>query len=178
MIETRIVNVVVTAFLNQKPDFEELRKCKEIFQDPEVYGGRVAYFKKEKMQGSVSIFTSGKMIGVGTKSEREAFNELETTVQFLAEKGYIKPVKISPKIRNIVVTADFKRSLNLRRLSDASKAIYEPKQFPGAILRLKSPYKTSILVFASGKVVVTGLRNENQIEPTMQKLKHLLELEE
>ena len=100
MVKVDIVNVVATASLNQTIDFNELVKCKEIIYSSNIYGGRVAYFKTEKMQGKVSIFLSGKMISVGTKSELGAFNELVFAMNYLAAKGLLKKVELTPKIQN------------------------------------------------------------------------------
>jgi transcription initiation factor TFIID TATA-box-binding protein len=174
MVKQQIVNVVATAALNQEMDFEELRKFKEIRHDSDTYGGRVAYFKTCQMQGRVSIFSSGKMISVGTKSEPQAIQELNLAKKFVVGKGLAKDVKLQPVTQNLVVTADFETSLNLERLSENLRAIYEPEQFPGAILRLKEPFKTSILIFATGKTVITGLKNSAQIKPTIQALKLLI----
>jgi transcription initiation factor TFIID TATA-box-binding protein len=174
LVKVAVVNVVATAILNQPMDFEELRRFGEIFHDSNVYGGRVAYFKTKLMQGRVSIFSSGKMISVGTKSEEQAQKELKLAKQFLVDKGLIKEVKLEPKTQNIVATADFEQLINLEELAQKTRAIYEPEQFPGAILRLQQPFKTSILVFASGKVVITGLKDSKQIEPTAEKIKKLI----
>jgi TATA-box binding protein (TBP) (component of TFIID and TFIIIB) len=140
-----------------------------------VYGGRVAYFKTATMQGKVSIFLSGKMISIGTKNEAQAFKELQLAQRFLVKNGFVKPVKLHPKTQNLVVTADFEKGIGLEKLSENSNAIYEPEQFSGAILRFTEPYEASILIFASGKVVITGLKNSAQIEPTIEKLAKLLE---
>ena len=69
MIETKIVNVVATATLNQQMDLVGLKQFREIIHDSDVYGGSVAYFQTSTMTGKVSIFNSGKLISVGTKSE-------------------------------------------------------------------------------------------------------------
>lgn len=175
MTENQIVNVVATASVGQELDFYELRECSEIFHDSDVYRGQVAYFKETKMEGKVSLFQSGKMISVGTKSEYHAFKELEMAKNFLIKKGFIKPVELQPKIQNLVVVAVFRMSLALEKFSESSKAIYEPEQFPGAILRVEKPFKASILIFASGKVVIAGLKSSVQIEPTIQYLKTLIE---
>ncbi|MDR0460246.1 MAG: hypothetical protein LBH62_02220 [Nitrososphaerota archaeon] len=175
MVKIEIVNVVATASVNQPIDFEALRTQHEIFHDSDVYGGRVAYFKTKQLHGKVSIFLSGKMISVGTKSEKQAQTELQITKKFLSDKGFIKDTKISPCTQNLVITADFEQSLNLEELAQKTKAIYEPEQFPGAILRITQPYKTSILIFASGKTVITGLKNQTEIEPTINKLKQIIE---
>ncbi len=176
MAKVDIVNVVATASLNQPINFNELAKCKEIIYSSNIYCGRVAYFKTEKMEGKVSIFASGKMISAGTKSESKAFGELVFTMNFLAAEGLVKTVELTPKIENLVVTADFAKSVNLENLSQNSKAIYEPDQFPGAILRIIEPFKTTVLIFASGKTVVTGLKNENQIGSITNVLNNLIDI--
>jgi len=42
--------------------------------------------------------------------------------------------------------------------------IYELEHFPGAIYYAKELEGASILIFASGKVVIAGLRNEHLLE--------------
>lgn len=175
MIRTKIVNVVATASLEQQIDLAELGQFKEIFHDSNVYGGRVAYFKKPNMTGKVSIFPSGKMISIGTKNERDAFKELENAKDFLIKREFIKPTLIQPKTQNIVLTMDFQKPINIEELIVDYKVIYEPEQFPGAILRINQPYKATVLIFASGKIVLTGLNDTNQIEPTVEPLKAIVE---
>jgi len=170
VVKTAIVNVVATASVSQKLDFEELRKFKEIFHDSNVYRGRVAYFKTALMEGRVSIFASGKMISVGTKSERKAFCELNSAKKFLVDRGFVKPVKLQPRVQNIVVSVDFERDIDLEELAENMKILYEPEQFPSAIIRLSRPFKASVLLFASGKAVIAGLKNSNEIEPTIKQL--------
>ncbi len=127
------------------------------------------------MEGKVSIFTSGKMISVGTRSEAQAFRELKIAYKFLLNEGLAKKIDLLPDIQNLVITADLGKTINLEEFSEKIRAIYEPEQFPGAILRLDKPFKTSILIFASGKVVITGLKSSKQIEPTIQMLKQLIQ---
>jgi transcription initiation factor TFIID TATA-box-binding protein len=174
MIKTTIVNVVATASLGQKIELEKL-EFGEFSYNPSIYGGNVAYFKKGNMTGRVSVFASGKMISVGTKSEEEAFRELNTTVKFLIEKGFAKPIGLQPEVRNIVITASLESNLNLEKLAETPKTVYEPEQFPGVILRLEQPYKATISIFASGKMVVTGLTSSAQIEPVVQKVQKFVE---
>lgn len=170
MIKTAIVNVVATATLNQELDLDELGKFREILHDSDIYGGRVAYFKTSGMNGKVSIFASGKMISVGTTSEEKAFYELEYTKKFLVEKGFAKPTILQPKVQNIVATADLEETIDLEELSKNCKMIYEPEQFPGGILKIEEPHKATVLIFASGKAVIAGLKSSNHIKPTIQQM--------
>lgn len=174
MVKITIVNVVATANLHQKLDLYELGKLREISHDPEIYRGLAAYFKTPLMEGKVSIFSSGKMISVGTTSEKKAADELEWAKQFLVENNFVKQTTLRPKIRNVVVTVDFAQEIDLEKLHQRHRIVYEPEQFPGAILRIERLPRSTALIFASGKVVIAGLQGSNQIEQAMQELLNVI----
>jgi transcription initiation factor TFIID TATA-box-binding protein len=167
--------VVATSALNHRLDLGKLQGYKEVNYDPDFYGGRAAYFKCPKTGKKVSIFASGKIVSAGATSEREAIENLECAREFLVEKGFSDVVAFEKKIQNIVVIADFNRSINVEHFVEKCQAVYEPEQFPGAILRLQRPVKATALVFASGKVAVTGLKSSIQIEPVIRRIASLLE---
>jgi len=54
------------------------------------------------------------------------------------------------------------------------KAMYEPEQFPGLIYRMDEP-KVVILLFASGKLVCTGAKKEQDVYDAVRKLHKILE---
>lgn len=174
MVESRIVNVVATAALGQEVKLDVLSKFDDVFHDSDVYGGRVAYFKTKAMQGKVSIFPSGKMISVGTKSEENASKELEAAKDYFIKKGIILDVSLEPKVRNMVVCVDFGKQVTLEDLAFKDHVMYEPEQFPGAIFRILKPHKATVLIFASGKTVITGLTSSNQVETVIERLERLL----
>jgi len=60
-----VVNTVATSDLGQFIDLERLTGAEGFLYDRAVYN--CAYFKDEKTRAKVSIFTTGKMISVGTK---------------------------------------------------------------------------------------------------------------
>jgi len=163
LVRFDIVNVVATASLGERVNLKDLGAMKGVTYNQEVYGGRVAYFRLPSMKGTVSVFSSGKMISTGTKSEDIAINDLTYVKDTLVEKGFTKPVILVPMVQNIVVTANLGRSIDLETLAGKHRLIYEPEQFPGAILKITEPYKASILLFASGKAVITGLKNSDEI---------------
>lgn len=176
MIKTSIVNIVATAALDQRLDLEELQRFSEILHDPDIYGGRVAYFRSPEIKGEVTIFPSGKLISVGSKSETKASEALEHVKNFLIEKGFVRPVSLKKRIENIVVVVDLLRNVNLEELAEGHvKMVYEPEQFPGAILRLEEPSRATVLIYTSGKVVIAGLRNSKEIKPLTQKLEEIVQ---
>lgn len=61
-------------------------------------------------------------------------------------------------IQNIVASANLERELNLNAIAlglGLDNIEYEPEQFPGLVYRIKNP-KVVVLIFSSGKLVVTG----------------------
>jgi len=52
--------------------------------------------------------------------------------------------------------------------------MYEPEQFPGLIYRMPEP-KVVVLLFASGKLVCTGAKKEQDVYDAVEKLHTLLE---
>ena len=171
----RVVNVVATAALDRTMDIESLPELfpHEAVHDEEIYGGRVAYFKSEVMQGKVTIFPSGKMISVGTRSIEEARREMNLVAEAL-KAG----LNTEPRVRNIVATADLGHNVDLERISSIREigAVYEPEQFPSAIIKmpLAEDKTASILLFASGKLVCVGLKNLEDIQAAIEQLLALI----
>ena len=159
----RIVNVVSTADLDQRVDIWEAAELPYTIHDIEIYGGRVTYLKTPEMYGKTTIFTSGKLISVGTKSPEQAINDLEDTHDYLADNKIITPTKIEPRLRNLVATLTLEHPIDLEGLADEISALYEPEQFPSAIIKTDSVDAT-FLVFASGKIVMSGLKNIRNLE--------------
>ena len=56
----------------------------------------------------------------------------------------------------------------------AKFASYEPELFPGLIYRCLSP-KVVLLIFVSGKVVITGAKDEGDMARVMEKMFPVLE---
>lgn len=62
--------------------------------------------------------------------------------------------------RNIVATVNLDCRLDLKTIAlHARNAEYNPKRFAAVIMRIREP-KTTALIFASGKMVVTGAKSE------------------
>ena len=63
--------------------------------------------------------------------------------------------------RNIVATVNLDCRLDLKTIAlHARNAEYNPKRFAAVIMRIREP-KTTALIFASGKMVVTGAKSED-----------------
>ena len=176
-VEFSIVNVVATATLGHSIDLDSLAHFfpRFISYDPERYFA--AYFKSDKMQGKVSIFSSGKMISVGTKSAEKAQHELTLVASYLEDAGIAK-LKTPAKIQNMVATADlgFEPKLDSIERVEGAQIIYEPEQFPSAMISftLSEKSKATILLFSSGKIVCVGLTDRKDIHNVIHHLLRII----
>jgi len=127
------------------------------------------------------IFRNGKLILTGLKSSDNIELVLETLLLKLEKIEEIKLSKdqIKSEIVNIVVTANLFREINLDAAAiKLLNAIYEPEVFPGLIYRSYSPVKCVFLIFSTGKIVLTGVRDEDVIENLLVNLGRLLKEED
>ena len=169
-----IVNVVASASVDQKIDLVAITKeFPDVEYHPEQFPGLVFRLKSPKT--ATLIFSSGKMVCTGSKSEEAAVNAVNTVVQRL-RKGKIK-IKKNPEItiQNIVASVSLGGKVHLEKAARSlPRSMYEPEQFPGLIHRMIDP-KTVILLFASGKLVCTGAKKESDVYRSVHNLHTLLE---
>lgn len=65
--------------------------------------------------------------------------------------------------------------LNLKRITLQSRnAEYNPKRFAAVVMRIRDP-KTTALIFASGKLVVTGAKNEEQSHQAARRYARIIQ---
>jgi transcription initiation factor TFIID TATA-box-binding protein len=169
-----IVNVVASASVDQKIDLNEItRKFPDVEYHPDQFPGLV--FRLRTPKTATLIFTSGKMVCTGSKSEEMARKAVKTVVQML-RKGGIKIKKDAEvTIQNIVSSINLGGKVSLEKAARTlPRSMYEPEQFPGLIHRMLNP-KTVILVFSSGKLVCTGAKNEQDVYQSVNNLHSLLE---
>lgn len=80
----------------------------------------------------------------------------------------------SLKIVNIVTSGLIADSIDLSQLSRAnSNCKFNSKQFPGAVIRMEEP-KFAALIFASGKVVLTGFQAFEDVSIGLKKFLDIL----
>jgi transcription initiation factor TFIID TATA-box-binding protein len=169
-----IENVVASATLNQKIDLNSIvRLFPGVEYRPEQFPGLVYRLKKPKT--ATLIFTSGKMVCTGAKSERQARKAVMKVVDELKRNGMIILGKPEIQIQNIVASAGLGGHIDLEKTTySLQKTMYEPEQFPGLIYRMADP-KVVILIFASGKLVCTGAKKEAEVPRAIAKLQETLE---
>jgi len=169
-----IQNVVATATLNQKVDLNAVVKSYPgVEYRPEQFPGLVFRLKRPKT--ATLIFSSGKMVCTGAKSGKESRRAIMKVVKELKKDGIIIVSNPDLKVVNIVASASLGGKVDLEKaVSTLRKTIYEPEQFPGLICRMDEP-KVVMLIFASGSLVCTGAKKEQDVYDAVGKLHVILE---
>ena len=169
-----IQNVVASAALSQKVDLNAVVKSfPGVEYRPEQFPGLVFRLKRPKT--ATLIFNSGKMVCTGAKSEKEARRAIMTVAEELKKGGIIIISKPELKIQNIVASVILGGKVDLEKaVGKLGKTMYEPEQFPGLIYRMDEP-RVVILIFASGNLVVTGAKKEQDVYDAVHKLHVSLE---
>jgi transcription initiation factor TFIID TATA-box-binding protein len=173
-LDISVENVVATATLDQKLDLMAIMKVfRNVEYRPKKFPGLVFRLKRPKT--ATLIFSTGKMVCTGAKSEKLARSAIRKVVKELKNNGIIilgKPVIV---IQNIVASANLHGKIDLEMAADIMENVmYEPEQFPGLIYRMAEP-KVVILIFASGKLVCTGGKSAEMVDIAVAKLHGILE---
>jgi len=115
-------------------------------------------------QTTALIFASGNIVCTGAKNEVESRLSCRKYVSIL-QKHNIPVYMKNFKIQNIVASVNIKMTIDTEKISQAY-GIYvswEPELFPGLIFRTVNP-KLVMLIFRSGKIVLTGAKSVKDIE--------------
>ena len=172
-LDISVENVVATASLDQKIDLLAIMEVfKNVEYRPKQFPGLVFRLKRPKT--ATLIFSSGKMVCTGSKSEKMARSAVKKVVRELNNKDIIILSKPTIVIQNMVASANLHGKIDLETAADIMENVmYEPEQFPGLIYRMKVP-KVVMLLFATGKLVCTGAKNEGMVRESVEKLHEIL----
>ena len=173
MSGVRVNNVVAVATLGQRLDLLAILKAfRNVEYRPKRFPGLVFRLKRPKT--ATLIFRTGKMVCTGAKSERTARSAIRKVVRELRKAGFVIPGEPEVYITNMVASADVGGGIDIIKASEVlDNIMYEPEQFPGAIYRMEEP-KVVMLLFASGKIVITGAKKEEQIHEAADKIRGIL----
>ncbi|CAD6493888.1 MAG: TATA-box-binding protein 2 [Candidatus Argoarchaeum ethanivorans] len=108
----------------------------------------------------------------GAKSIPEVHKALGQVFDRIRKTNVEIPDEPEVTVQNIVASADIGTVLNLNAIAiglGLENIEYEPEQFPGLVYRLSEP-KVVMLIFGSGKLVVTGGKKPVDAEDAVIKI--------
>ncbi|MEM0373166.1 MAG: TATA-box-binding protein [Sulfolobaceae archaeon] len=164
-----IENIVATVTLDQNLDLYAMeRSVPNVEYDPDQFPGLI--FRLESPKVTSLIFKSGKMVVTGAKSTEELIKAVKRIIKTLKKHGIDIIGKPKIQIQNIVASANLHVNVNLDKAAFVlENNMYEPEQFPGLIYRMDDP-KVVLLIFSSGKMVITGAKREEEVYTAVKKI--------
>jgi len=170
--KVEVVNIAAVGDLGSEVDIEQVVQDADLpvsNYDPEC---NAAFFRFEEDGELVIQYVSGKYILRGGDDFDNMHRVNNRYLSYLSDLG-IELGDASLEIKNVVAVGDLEREINLEALMiglGLEQTEYEPEQFPGLVYRPSSS-RCVMLVFASGKAVITGGRSEAQDQEAFSLLK-------
>ena len=127
--DINIVNVVASASLDQKINLLDIMKVfRNVEYRPKKFPGLVFRLKRPKT--ATLIFSTGKMVCTGAKSETLARRAVHKVVRELKNNGIVILNKPKIVIQNMVASANLHSKIDLEIAADVlDNVMYEPEQF-------------------------------------------------
>lgn len=166
----RTENIVISVNLHATFDLSMIAQA---YHDAEFNLNRFPglCIRLSKPKCTILLFKNGKMIITGLKNSQEAPIVVDHIISKLDNIGIQIPDNPEIQIVNLVISINVQQKLNLDKASLLlMDSIYEPEVFPGIILHINNPIKCVFLLFSSGKVILTGLKKEEDIIPAIKFL--------
>jgi transcription initiation factor TFIID TATA-box-binding protein len=174
--DVEVVNIAALGTLGGEVDIEQIVEDADLPVanfDPEY---NAAFFRFEEDGELIILYTSGKYILRGG-DEFEKMHEVNSQfLDFISDLG-IQVDNPTLEVKNVVSVGNLERQIDLNTLTIAlglEQTEYEPEQFPGLVYR-PSDSRCVLLIFASGKVVITGGRSEKEDNQAFKSLQQFLE---
>ncbi|XP_054154033.1 TATA-box-binding protein-like [Oppia nitens] len=161
-IVPQLQNIVSTVNLGCRLDLKKIAlHARNAEYNPKRFAAVIMRIREPRT--TALIFSSGKMVCTGAKSEEQSRLAARKYARIVQKLGF--DAKFSDfKIQNMVGSCDVKFPIRLEGLvlTHSQFSSYEPELFPGLIYRMVKP-RIVLLIFVSGKVVLTGAKVRTEI---------------
>ena len=168
----QIQNVVASSSLGSELDLRAIAaKLERAEYAPDEFPGLI--YRLQKPKTAVLLFHSGKVVCTGGKSQKEVEESIRIISRLIRSAGQKVTSRPVIEVQNIVSTGDLESEINLSSIAltlGLDRVEYEPEQFPGLVYRLDEP-RVVVLLFGSGKLVLTGARRASDAQRAAEMVK-------
>jgi len=169
----QLQNIVSTVNLQCKLELKQIAlNARNAEYNPKRFAAVIMRIREPRTTSL--IFSSGKMVCTGAKSEAESRMAARKFARIIQKLGF--DVKFNEfRIQNMVGSVDVQFPIRLEGLvlTHSQFSSYEPELFPGLIYRMVKP-KIVLLIFVSGKVVLTGAKVKEEINTAFNNIYPIL----
>ncbi len=161
----KIENIVASGAIADSIDLTEIsQKIPNCELNTKRFPGAV--FRIDDPKIASLIFSSGKVVLTGIRDKNALDEGLKLIIGAMQGAGVQTYDEPRVAITNIVCSYDIGKYINLNKVVitlNLENIEYEPEQFPGLVYRIKDP-KIVALLFSSGKIILTGGKNLEDIK--------------
>ena len=172
----KIENIVASGVVAESIDLVEFsNKVENCELNKKRFPGAVYRIKDPKIASL--IFSSGKIVLTGGRNPQALADGLAIIIKSLKKAGVVTLKEPKVAITNMVCSYDLGKYINLNKVVitlNVENIEYEPEQFPGLVYRIKDP-RIVVLIFSSGKIILTGGKNLEDIKKGLDVLEQQLE---
>jgi transcription initiation factor TFIID TATA-box-binding protein len=160
-----VVNIVASADLGTRIDLHRVASSvRNAEWNPRRFHAVILRITEPK--ATALVFECGKLNVVGCRDEDAAHRATRKFTKLLKKLDF--PVKIKQyNVVNIVATISCGFHITLEAISThpghRTLASYNPEVFAGVIYKIKDP-RVTLLIFASGKIIMTGAKNREMLD--------------
>lgn len=143
--------------------------------DPEKFPGLI--YRTNDPEAAALIFRSGKVVCTGADSVDAVHESIDIVFSEFSNLDIDMPDDPDVAVQNIVSSGDLGTKLNLNAIAiglGLEHVEYEPEQFPGLVYRLED-YDVVLLLFGSGKVVITGGKDPDDAHQALDAVRKELD---
>ncbi|CAG0887247.1 unnamed protein product [Cyprideis torosa] len=161
-IVPQLQNIVATVNLGCRLDLKKIALgARNAEYNPKRFAAVIMRIRDPRT--TALIFSSGKMVCTGAKSEADSKLAARKYARIIQKLGF-QAKFLDFKIQNMVGSVDVRFAIRLEGLvlTHSQFSSYEPELFPGLIYRMVKP-RIVLLIFVSGKVVLTGAKVREEI---------------
>ncbi|XP_013778303.1 TATA-box-binding protein 1-like isoform X1 [Limulus polyphemus] len=172
-IVPQLQNIVSTVNLVCKLDLKKIAlHARNAEYNPKRFAAVIMRIREPRT--TALIFSSGKMVCTGAKSEEQSRLAARKYARIVQKLGFDAKF-LDFKIQNMVGSCDVKFPIRLEGLvlTHSQFSSYEPELFPGLIYRMVKP-RIVLLIFVSGKVVLTGAKVRSEIYEAFENIYPIL----
>lgn len=168
----KIVSMVTICTIDQKLDFQYLSSN----LDGAILPKKGASWVKLRLKPEnyyIAFYKSGKILITGINTLEKINSTAQRIIKILDGAGIHAKIK-KIEIVNIVCLGTLELKTTLEKIIyhlDSRDASYEPEQFPGLIFK---NWGATFLIFSTGKVIMTGVRDFDTANALFEKLEKLI----
>jgi len=178
MTSLRIENVVATGDLDIQINYSDILDSVDlphVRYDPDIHQGLELRFIEEGPL--VTLYATGKYI-IRASSLELLSETREDTLNLLSEIGLLDtPQDVAFEINNVVGSGSIGREVALEPLEtdlNIGETAYDPDNFPALRCKL-DVHDATVLLYRSGKVIITGADSVGDAEAAYEEFQSALE---